>query len=96
MKTPTKTANVTTVIAACLTLANIALAQSVPTPPVKAVKSDTIVLTPFEVASDQDNGYAATETLRAWGVPVDAVAPPAPSAFPASPGFAQAPAGWQR
>lgn len=40
--------------------------------------------------------YAATETLRAWGVPVDAVAPPAPSAFPASPGFAQAPAGWQR
>lgn len=40
--------------------------------------------------------YAATETLRAWGVPVDAVAPPAPSAFPASPGFAPAPQGWQR
>lgn len=63
MKTPTTTANVTTVLAACLTLANIALAQSVPTPAVKTVKSDPIVLTPFEVASDQDNGYAATETL---------------------------------
>lgn len=40
--------------------------------------------------------YAATETLRAWGVPVDATAPAAPSAFPASPGFAPAPIGWQR
>lgn len=40
--------------------------------------------------------YATTETLRTWGVPVDAVAPPAPSAFPASPGYAPAPAGWQR
>jgi len=40
--------------------------------------------------------YATTETLRAWGVPVDAPAFSAPSAFPASPGFAPAPAGWQR
>jgi outer membrane receptor for ferric coprogen and ferric-rhodotorulic acid len=63
MKTPTKTANVTTVLAACLTLANIALAQSVPTAPVKPQSTGTIVLTPFEVSSASDNGYAATETL---------------------------------
>ena len=39
--------------------------------------------------------YATKETLRAWGVPVDApAAAPAPNAFPAAPGFAQPPAGW--
>lgn len=39
--------------------------------------------------------YATTETLRAWGVPVDAtVTAPAPNAFPAAAGFAQPPAGW--
>ena len=63
MKTPTTTANVTTVIAACLTLANIALAQSVPTAPLKPASTDAILLTPFEVSSEKDNGYAATETL---------------------------------
>lgn len=63
MKTPTTTANVTTVIAACLTLANIALAQSVPTAPLKPASADAILLTPFEVSSEKDNGYAATETL---------------------------------
>jgi hypothetical protein len=40
--------------------------------------------------------YATTETLRAWGVPVDAtpVAAPTPNAFPAAAGFAQPPASW--
>ena len=49
MKTPTTTANVTTVIAACLTLANIALAQSVPTAPLKPASTDAILLTPAEI-----------------------------------------------
>jgi hypothetical protein len=41
--------------------------------------------------------YAVRAKLAEWGVPVDApvaVAPAAPSAFPAAPGFAQPPAGW--
>jgi outer membrane receptor for ferric coprogen and ferric-rhodotorulic acid len=63
MKTPTTAAKLTTVIAACLTLANIAPAQSVPTAPVKPPSTGTILFTPFEVSSASDNGYAATETL---------------------------------
>jgi hypothetical protein len=40
--------------------------------------------------------YATREKLRSWGVPVDAAMPPAvPNPFPASPGFAPAPAGWR-
>jgi iron complex outermembrane receptor protein len=63
MKTYPTAANAANVLAACLTLANIAPAQSVPTAPVKPASTDTILLTPFEVSSDKDNGYAATETL---------------------------------
>lgn len=43
--------------------------------------------------------YGVTAKLRAWGVPVDAPATSVsavPDAFPASPGYAQPPAGWGR
>ncbi len=41
-----------------------ALAQNVPVaPPATPSSSGAILLTPFEVSSDKDNGYAATETL---------------------------------
>lgn len=42
--------------------------------------------------------YGTTEKLREWGVPID-VTPTVqemPTAFPASPGYAQPPAGWVR
>ena len=40
--------------------------------------------------------YGVTDKLREWGVPVDVSAVIAPEAFPASPGYAQPPAGWVR
>lgn len=50
-------------LAGCLILAAVpASAQSAPAAP-PAPPSGAIVLTPFEVASDRDSGYAATETL---------------------------------
>lgn len=39
--------------------------------------------------------YGLREKLTEWGVPVDTVAATAPSAFPASSGYAQPPVGWQ-
>jgi len=38
-----------------------AVAQTAPSAP--ASSADAILLTPFEVSSEKDNGYAATETL---------------------------------
>lgn len=46
-----------------LSLGTVALAQTVPTSPPASTANNTIVLTPFEVSSDKDNGYAATESL---------------------------------
>ncbi|MDP3069415.1 MAG: TonB-dependent receptor plug domain-containing protein [Opitutaceae bacterium] len=45
----------------CAIAAVPAIAQVIPTPAAPA--SDTVLLTPFEISSDKDNGYAATETL---------------------------------
>jgi outer membrane receptor protein involved in Fe transport len=39
-----------------------ALAQTVPAP-TATTPADTVILTPFTVSTDRDNGYAATETL---------------------------------
>ena len=41
-----------------------AIAQTVPAAPAPArASSEAVILTPFEVSSEKDNGYAATETL---------------------------------
>lgn len=49
---------------AMLLSSSAAIAQNAPTQPrVAAAGAGTIVLTPFEVSSASDNGYAATETL---------------------------------
>ena len=48
-------------LAGCLAFATVpAVAQTIPA---ASATSDTVLLTPFEVSSDKDNGYAATETL---------------------------------
>ena len=41
-----------------------AVAQTVPAAPAPArASSEAVILTPFEVSSEKDTGYAATETL---------------------------------
>ena len=52
----------TTLAAGLAFVAIPAGAQTVPPPPATS-PTGAVVLTPFEVSSDKDNGYAATETL---------------------------------
>ncbi len=51
-----------TALTVCVALAPLGYAQITP-PAAAPAPSGTVVLTPFEVSSDKDNGYAATETL---------------------------------
>jgi hypothetical protein len=52
----------TTLAAGLAFVAIPVVAQTVPSPPATS-PTGAVVLTPFEVSSDKDNGYAATETL---------------------------------